>query len=352
MYDEFERAMTGRSSSGGMSVLGWMAAAFGFFFLVGLVGIGFAINRAAHKVEDLVGEIDMGARLADLALLADLHEQRALISMDPDQGLEFLRGLEGGDPTEAFMGQMVRGALELGDVPHAPHAPHAPEVPSVPEVPAVAEAAGVPPEPPVPAVPDTPEGGRSLTISADGGQVRFELARTEHGGVLTIDSKDGQTRIDLVRTDEGGYLAIDSEDGQVRFDLTKGEDGAQLVIDTDDETVRLGVGDEAQAMPGWVPRLDGMPERPRPVYSLEADDGTLGAVAWSGTQSPSEILSFYRAELEALGYDLRDEMTATEDGAEEGAFWARNATNGRIVFVVAHAQRGETKVLLGYGEER
>ncbi|NJD20162.1 MAG: hypothetical protein FIA95_12875, partial [Gemmatimonadetes bacterium] len=95
MYDEFERAMTGRSSSGGMSVLGWLAAGFGFFFLVGLGGIGFAIHRAVNQVDHLVQEFDGGARLAALALLADLQAQKELISMDPDRGLDFLRGLEG-----------------------------------------------------------------------------------------------------------------------------------------------------------------------------------------------------------------------------------------------------------------
>jgi len=193
---------------------------------------------------------------------------------------------------------------------------------------------------------------RSLVINADGEQVRFDLVRTEHGGFLTIDSEDGQTRIDLVGRGEGGYLAIDSEDGDLRFDLTKGDDGAQLLIQTDDETVRLGVGDEAQAMPGWVPRFDGMPERPRPVYSLDASEGILGAMSWSGSTAPADILSYYREELEAQGYDLRQEVRATEDGAEEGAFWARNEADGRVVFVVAHAEAGETKVLVGYGEER
>ena len=101
MYDEFERAMTGRSSGTGMSVLGWLAAAFGFVFLVGLVGIGFALNRVAHKAEDFARDFDVGNGLAGLAMLADLESQTELIGMDPDRGLEFLRSLEPGDPTEA-----------------------------------------------------------------------------------------------------------------------------------------------------------------------------------------------------------------------------------------------------------
>lgn len=369
MYDEFERAMGGRSASSRMSVLGWLAAGFGFFFLVGLVGIGFAINRAVNHVEKIAQEFDVGVGLADLAMLADLEAQKELISMDPDRGLDFLLGLERGDPAEAFMGEVVRGTFDLSRLGR--HAPHAPEPPAPPEVPAVPDVPGTPDVPAVPDVPAAPEDAsvavrsadgsvhvnvdrrrRSLVIDADGEQVRFDLVRTADGGFLTIDSEDGQTRIDLVGRGEGGYLAIDSEDGSIRFDLTQGDDGAQLVIETDDETVRLGVGDEAQGMPGWVPRFDGMPERPRPVYSLEASEGILGAMSWSDSAAPADILSHYREELEAHGYDLRQEVRATEGGAEEGAFWARNETDGRVVFLVAHAKAGETKILLGYGEER
>lgn len=103
-------------------------------------------------------------------------------------------------------------------------------------------------------------------------------------------------------------------------------------------------------MPEWVPRLDGMPERPRPVYSLESHEGLLGAVSWSGEASPSDILSFYRAELEAQGYDLQDDYRRTESDTEEAAFWARSETDHRVVFAVAHRENGETKVLLGFAE--
>lgn len=359
MYDEFERAVTGRSTSGRMSVLGWIAAGFGFFFIVGLVGIGFAVSRAMDRVEELARDFDVSGRLADLAVLADLESQKQLISMDPDRGLDFLRGLDGGDPVEAFMGEVVRGTFDLGaHRDHPSHAPGLPALPELPEVPAVPDAPAGPGAPHVSVDRDVvvdvdpSDGHRSLVIKADGGDVRFDLVRTDGGGFLTIDSDDGRTRIDLHRSGDGGYLAIDSEDGSVRFDLTKGDDGAQLVIRTDDETVRLGMGDEAEGIPGWVPRFDGMPGIPRPVYSLEASEGILGVVAWSGSAAPADILSWYRAELEAQGYDLRDEVLATEEGMEEGAFWARNEADGRVVFVVVREQDGQTEALLGYGEER
>ena len=351
MYDEFERAGTGRSTSGGMSVLGWVAAGFGFFFLVGLVGIGFAIHRAVSDVGDMAREFEVGTRLADHALLADLEAQRELVSMDPDRGLDFLRGLESGDPAEAFLGQVVRGTFAPGHfgrhAPHAPQAPEPPAPPDVPGVPNVADVADVADVPDVPAPPDAP-----FIVGSSDRPVRVAVERSGGHRSLVINADGEQVRFDLVRTGDGGFLTIDSDDGSVRFDLVKGDEGAQLVIRADDETVRLGVGDEAQVMPAWVPRFEGMPEQPRPIYSFEGPEGTLGAVSWSGSAGPEDILAYYRSELEAQGYDIRAEARATDEGAEQGAFWGRSETDGRVVFVVAHAEDGGTKVLLGYGEER
>lgn len=327
MYDEFERAVTGRSGSGGVGWFGWVAAGFGFFFLVGVAAIGFAINYGMHHGEGFVREFEVGTGFADLATLADLQAQKDLISMDPDRGLEFLRALPPGDPTEAFVGRVAQGMFDR--VGHNAHVRHAPRAPAPPDVPAVPEIPDIPELPAAPAQPDAP---------ADAS--------------VAVSSPDGNVHIAVDRSGGRKSIVIDAGDEHSSFSLTRGDDGAQLVIETGDETVRIGTGGEAQAMPGWVPRFGGMPERPRPIYSLESDEGTLGAVSWSGAAGSADVLAYYRAELERQGYDVRDEVRASQDGAEDGAFWARSQADGRVVFVVTHAEADGTKVLLGFGEER
>jgi hypothetical protein len=337
MYDEFERAVTGKPAKKGMGFLGWIGAGLLFVAVAGVVGVGFAINRAFHEVEHLARDFEMGSGLAGLAMLSNLESQTELISMDPEEGLAFLLGMESGDPSSAFLGEMMEGTFDLARIGKATRERRVQRVGGDDDVKVNL---------------DRSDDGGSLVINAGGEQISFNLVRNESGGFLTIDSDDGHTRIDLVGNDEGGYLSIDSDEGNVRFDLKKNDEGGELLIQTDDETVRLGVGDDAQDMPGWVPAFDGMPPRPRPVYSLDSSDGLLGAVAWDGDESPSEVLAFYRAELESQGYELRDSYRRTGDDADEGSFWARNQVDDRMVFVVATREHGETKVLLGYGEKR
>ena len=341
MYDEFERAMTGRRPRKGLSVLGWVAATFAFIVMVGVVGVGFAVNRAANEFEDFARNFDVSEGLSGLAMLADLESQTRLLSMDPQEGLDFLEGLDAGDPAEAFLGEVVRGSFDLAQARQERRVKRR-----------VRTERSVQVDTDVRVDLDRSDDGGSLVINADGEEIRFNLRKTDSGGFLTIDADGGQTRIDLVGDGEGGYLAIDSDDGNVRFDLQKRGEGGELVIRTDDETVRLGVGEGAQAMPRWVPEFDGMPPTPRPVYSLDADEGFLGAVAWSTDASPAQILSFYRDALEDQGYELKDRVRHTDADGDEGAFWARNLADGRMVFVVAQQEAGDTRVLLGYGEER
>lgn len=322
MYDEFERAVTGRPARAGMSVLGWLVAGFGFLALVGVVGAGFAIARAVDKAKDVAWNVahELDADRAGAAL-AQLDAHTAMVlSLQPEEGLAYLEDLSSGDPAEAFVARMGDGALEpfreLRDLGR------------------LTEPAAGP-------------GG--IEVKRD---VRVHLDRAGDGGSLTIDADGERVRFDLVKTGSGGSLSITSADGDVRFDVSGGEDGGHLVIRSDEASLRLGVGGDAEGIPGWVPRFEGIPSEPEPVLSLESDAGTLGAVAWEGSASPAEVLAFYRAELEAAGYVLQDQVRRTAEGHDEGSFWARHEDGRRVVFVVARAEAGRTGVLLGYGDER
>lgn len=345
MYEEFERAMTGRTPRRGLSPLMWFGVAFAFLVVAGVVGVGFALNRAMHEVEGLARDLDVSGELAKLSSLADVGPQTRLISMDPEEGLDFLGTLDAGDPADSFVREMVRGNLDLLDMDPFHRVRRVAE--GVKDQASVHGDGGD-----VRISLDRREDGGSLVIDAGGEKTRFDLVRGASGGRLTIESPDGQTRISLAGGDEGGTLSIDSDEGEVRFDLRKRGDGAEILMNADGRTVRLGVGDGAEGMPGWVADFGVFPDAPRPVYSLDSAEGVLGAVTWRASEAPSEILSRYKADLEARGYELRDRYRHSGEDADEGAFWARNESEGRMVFVVAHMEGGRTEVLLGFGERR
>lgn len=123
-----------------------------------------------------------------------------------------------------------------------------------------------------------------------------------------------------------------------------------MVMRTGDATLRFGAGDEAESIPRWVERIDGMPSNPQPVYSLESEDAFMGAVAWEGNGPARGILSFYREWLDGEGFEISSEHRLHGEGGDEGALWARNRDSGRIVFLATAEEDGMTQVLLGYGE--
>jgi hypothetical protein len=348
MHDEFERAVTGRSKPR-LSFLGGLAIFVGLMLVLGVAGIGFAVKRTVDRVQDYARDFAEGLDIQPALVAAEMADRlqslAGLASADPAEGLAFLEQLGPGDPAEAVLRNVAEGVFTTQERARDRRTPSQAEGKATS---LVIDADGEE----VRLDLQRDRDGGSLVIDSDRGQVRMDLARTEDGGHLTIDSDDGQVRFDLIRTDEGGYLTIDSDDGQVRFDLIRGEGGGELRIQTDRETFRFALGAEADEMPRWVPRPQGMPTSPERVYSLASSEQFLGAVAWETGQSPEAILDFYRETLERGGYDFRASHRLHGEHVSQQSLWGKNQDSGRVVFVVTHQDRGPTKVLLGYGGAR
>jgi len=347
MYDEFERAATGRSGPR-ISFLGVVAIAFGIVLVLGAIGVGYAVKRTVHRVQDLAHEVvqrlDVQPALVAAEMADRLRSHARLAAADPVEGVAYLERLDPGDPAEALLRNMAEGIFSAPD--EAANARPASQAEGGEGASLVIDAD----EEQVRFDLQRSRDGGSLVIESGEGQVRMDLTRTEDGGYLTIDSNDGQVRFDLIRTDDGGYLTIDSDDGQIRFDLIRGEGGGELRVTTDDGAMRFALGAEADEMPRWVPRVDGMPSSPERVYSLTSEEGFLGAVAWASDRSPEAVMDFYRDTLEDQGYDVRASHRLRGEHVSQHSLWARNEESGRTVFVVAHQDGGDTRVLLGYGE--
>jgi hypothetical protein len=348
MYDEFERAVTGRSG-GRLSFLAWLSIALGTLFVLGIVAAGLTAIRVRSHVAEVAHviqhKLEAHPTLAAEAMVERFESHASLLSVPPEEGVTMLQNLGSDAPAEAFMEEFFGGTLELfpeGQDIIEDLKDQARE--SFMEIKSHRGDVRM----------DLIRGddGGSLIIDSDEGQVRFDLKKTEDGGFLVIDSDEGQVRFDLIKGEDGGSLVINSNDGEVRFDVRGGEDGGTLVIRTDDATLRFGAGEEADAMPGWVERIGGMPADPQRVYSLTSEEGFMGAVAWQGDGSAREILTFYRDWLEGEGFEIRSQHRSHSESEDVSSLWARNEDSGRVVFLVAGQDESLTKILLGYGEER
>lgn len=304
MHDEFEKAVTGGTRGRGLSPLGWIVLTVAFFGLVGTLGVGFVAYRVATGVGDEIRNAvtrELGATpgVAVARMAARLASAEDLVAMEPERGLSLLSDMGGDDaPTDVL--RAMASPLGLPDGSAHPDAPD-------------------------------PGDGASVRIRAGDREVAFDLSRTDDGGLLTIDSDEGRVRLQFVESDGGGHLRIQ----------------------TDDREVMASFGRDAEGAPRWVGQLSDVPARADPVISVRSERGSLGALTWESSGEPSGLLSSWADALEAEGYEVEVEHRVRDGVNEHGSLWARNATEERMVFVVAHGEdRGRANVVVGYGEKR
>ena len=115
----------------------------------------------------------------------------------------------------------------------------------------------------------------------------------------------------------------DIEEG--RFSFTSGDDSASIEFNTDDDDGRMTIitgdgqtvtyGAGASALPDWadwVPEYPGT--EPQGTYASETPDMRAGAFSFETQDSVEQVLDFYVAELEAVGFVIQN-RTTTPTGA-------------------------------------
>ncbi|HZD05152.1 MAG TPA: hypothetical protein VE173_09540 [Longimicrobiales bacterium] len=195
-----------------------------------------------------------------------------------------------------------------------------------------------------------PEVGRKILRNLESGALDEAALQDIIEGSLRVRTEKGDVTADLHGDETGGSLVIRSPEGEVHVELVRGEDGGELVIRSDGEAVRLGAGMSAPDLPGWVPRPDGMPAGPRPVFSATSGKGAFGVVTWEAPGAPEDMVAAYRDGLADEGYDLRAEHSLRGESARSASVVGRDDATRRMVFLVASREDGVTKVVLGFGE--
>lgn len=324
MYDEFERSVTGKSKQG-IPVFGWILIVSAFVVMLGVVGVGFAAYRTVTMVKrefsaEMAGELARELEEVERELAVELRGLDAETASQVSAALrEARQELESsfGDEASAYAANLLS---RMG-----PGLDHLLKNPTVGL--ALLQDLGSS-DSPEHALRDVLEG--SLRIRTGEGELAAELWSGEDGGSLVIQGADGdELTLDLVKADEGGALKIQSREG----------------------TVRLGAGSEAAELPGWVGEFADLPGNAASIFSVESDEGGMGAVSWETGASAGAVLENYRDAVSWAGYRIREEHSAQHHGMEEMGFWAENHQEDRVIFLSISEKDGVTRVLLGYGEE-
>ena len=116
MYDEFERAVTGKGGEK-LSFLAWMSIAMGTIFVLFLIGAALAAvkvkDTVVETIEVIEQELEARPTVAAEAMLARLESHADLLNIPPEEGASLLQDLGDGAPSEAFMEDFFGGSLGL-----------------------------------------------------------------------------------------------------------------------------------------------------------------------------------------------------------------------------------------------
>lgn len=289
MYDEYERAMTGREKPR-LGLLGWIGLSIVGLMLTGTAVAVFAFFVVKNKVEEAVAR-EGGPEAVVERILAEVEREleTELANVDEIERVELERALRSIARVERAV-QVRSGRIDVGDLVEG-----------------------------------------SLRVTGSDGE-RFSL--------------------DLRGDESGGFLVIESGDERLTFDLARDDDGAALVVrSADGEEIRVGAGDRALEVPAWIPEIADRPARPRHLYSARSDDGWAGAVVWETDLSPDEVVEAYAAEFERAG--LRLETEARAEGRDgRMSLKVAEADGDRSAVVAAASDDGRTTVFLGYKDRR
>ena len=324
MYDEFERAVTGKPKKG-IPVFGWVLIVMAFLFLFGVVGVGFAAYKTVTMVKREVSS-EMAVDLAND--LADMQQelQRELDGMDGEVAAEVSAAL-----------REVQDELELsfGD-----------------EAPLYTADLFSRMSPVLERLIQNPAAGMALLEDLGSSDTSDRALRDVLEGSLRIRTDDGEMLAQLWSGEDGGSLVIQGSDGEdLTLDLVRGDDGGALVIQSSEGNLKIGAGSEAAGLPGWLPEIRGIPDHPKSLFSVESDEGSLGAVTWKTDQALEAVLKETREVVSRAGYRIREEHSARGREQVEAGFWAENSREDRVIFLSASSKDGVTRILLGYGEE-
>ena len=323
MYNEYERAVTGKARRG-IPVFGWVLIVMASLLLFGVAGVGFAAYKTVNMVKrefsgEMAGELARELAAVERELAAELRGVDREVTSQVSAALrEAQRELKGsfGDEAPLYTANLLS---RMG-----------PDLEQLFQNPTV---------------------GLALLQDLSSGDGPERALRDVLEGSLRIRTGEGEMAAELWRGEDGGSLVIQGADGEeLTLDLVRAEKGGALIIQSPEGTVKLGAGTEAASPPSWVAGFGKMPDDPTPLFSVESRSGGLGTVSWETESSAEAILEHYRDAVSRAGYRIREEHSAMQRSREEMGFWAESLQEDRVVFLSASEEDGVTRVLLGYGE--
>ena len=175
-----------------------------------------------------------------------------------------------------------------------------------------------------------------------------------------VDSDDEKGTITIREKKTGRVVTVnfsDVADGKIVFSNDEGEmtiegnkDSGLTVMKDGEQTMQLGKSASWEKIPSWIPRYEGT--APDGFFSSSSEGEKSGACSIQTSDDPKQVLSFYRDQLEAAGFELQ-EQTIASGKQQVTILSASNEGESKQLQLTASREEGasETTVMLNYTEK-
>jgi hypothetical protein len=177
-----------------------------------------------------------------------------------------------------------------------------------------------------------------------------EVSTDEEAGTMTIrNTKTGEEITVNLEDIEEGRFSFTTDEGEITVDASEMKESGSIKVTDDDGAVVFSTGGAvSEDVPSWVPVYPGT--EPSSRHTMRTEEEQTGGFELETSDSVKKALDFYKAALEAEGYQVTMN-TFTQDDSEGGMVNATHAEKSRNVVVIFNSEGGgPTKIVISYSE--
>lgn len=175
-------------------------------------------------------------------------------------------------------------------------------------------------------------------VSADEERQEVTLRSTRTGEEVTVDLQDLQE----------GRISFRNDQGEVRVGLEEGPDGGgRMTVESQEGTLSVGAGGSVKDVPPWVPIYPGANAQSN--MALNTEEVVQGVLTVTTSDSYSDLVDFYRDQLEDAGFDIEFTGTGTGTGTTQGTvIVATQKDEGRSLNLAVTTTESESTAIIHY----
>lgn len=180
----------------------------------------------------------------------------------------------------------------------------------------------------------------------------LEMVRSDDETMTIRNKKTGEEVTVNFEDAKNGKFSFETKDGKATLDASGGEDGkpAGLTVTGPNGEKSTIMAGGAVAAPSWVPQYPGGTASSN--YDADNAESHSGVFTVETTDSPDQVATYYKTQLESAGFDVQRSDVSGSDGERSTTLSANSKDQKRQVGVMVSTSEGKTQAVLTFTENK